>query len=122
MRSFYRGQSTVLPENSSMLPGSTRRRLNKFLIFAPVILSLYLFFVGDSGIFQLIMRKQQIVALKREIETIRQQNEMLEREVELLENNLGEIERIARERYGMVYPNESIYMVYPSPSTALESP
>lgn len=122
MRSFYRGQSTVLPENSSMLPRSGRRRLNKFLIFAPVVLSLYLFFVGDSGIFQLIMREQQIATLKREIATIREQNARLEREVKLLENNLGEIERIARERYGMVYPNESIYMIYANPPTALESP
>ncbi len=115
MRSFYRGQSTVLP-------GSGKRRLNKFLIFAPVVLSVYLFFVGDSGIFQLVMRKQQIAALKQEIATIRQQNAMLEREAKLLENNLDEIERIARERYGMVYSNESIYMIYPNPPTELESP
>lgn len=122
MRSFYRGQSTVLPENSALLPGGGRRRLNKFLILAPVVLSVYLFVAGDSGIFQLIMREQQIASLKREIATIRERNAMLEHEAKLLEDNLGEIERIARERYGMVYPNESIYMIYPNPPTALESP
>ena len=31
-------------------------------------------------------------------------------------------ERIARERYGMVYPNESVYMIYPNPPTELEKP
>lgn len=122
MRSFYRGQSTVLPENSALLPGGGRRRLNKFLILAPVVLSVYLFVAGDSGIFQLIMREQQIASLKREIATIRERNAMLEHEAKLLEDNLDEIERIARERYGMVYPNESIYMIYPNPPTALESP
>ncbi len=115
MRAFYRGHSTVLP-------GSTRRRLNKFLIFAPVVLSVYFCFAGDSGFFQLVMREQQIAALKREIATIRQQNADSEREAALLEDNLGEIERIARERYGMVYPNESVYMIYTNPPTELEKP
>lgn len=115
MRAFYRGHSTVLP-------GSARQRLNKLLIFAPVVLSVYLCVVGDSGFFQLVMREQQIAALKEEIATIRRQNADLEREAALLEDNLDEIERIARERYGMVYPNESVYMIYPNPPTEMEQP
>lgn len=115
MRAFYRGHSTVLP-------GSARQRLNKFLIFAPILCSLYLCVAGDSGFFQLVMREQQIAALEQEIASIRQQNADLEREAALVENNLGEIERIARERYGMVYPNESVYMIYPKPPTEMEKP
>ncbi len=115
MRSFYRGQSAVLPD-------SGRGRLNKFLIFAPVVLSIYLIAAGDSGFFQLLVREQQIAALKREIASIRQQNALLEREATLLEDNLAEIERIARERYGMIYPNESVYMIYTNSPTELETP
>ena len=60
-------------------------------------------------------------AVQLEIESIAEENTRLQQEAELLEKDLGTIERIARERYGMVRPNESVYMVYPSrPSNTAE--
>ncbi|MDP6041748.1 MAG: septum formation initiator family protein [Candidatus Latescibacteria bacterium] len=115
MRTFYRGQNPALP-------GSGHRRLKQFLVVAPVVLSIYLFSAGDSGFYQLMVREEQIVMLEQEIGVIRAKNALLERETALLEDDLAEIERIARERYGMVQPNESVYMVYPSPPTEMETP
>ncbi len=115
MRTFYRGQNPVLP-------GRDHRRIKQFLLVAPVVLSIYLFLAGDSGFYQLVAREQQIATLAQEIAVILEKNALLEYEAALLEDNLGEIERIARERYGMVRANESVYMVYPSPPTEIETP
>ena len=41
--------------------------------------------------------------------------EALAEEARLLKDDLKTIERIARERYGMVKENESVYMLYPHP-------
>ena len=115
MRSFYRGQNPVLP-------GSGHKRIRLLLILVPVVLSVYLFLAGDSGFYQMILREQQIAALEHELAQLCLENTLLAKEAALLEGDLVEIERIARERYGMVRPNESVYMVYPSPPTEMETP
>ena len=115
MRTFYRGQNPALP-------GSGHRRIKQLLILAPIVLCAYLFSAGDSGFHQLLVREQQIAVLEQEIAVLQAQNALMERETALLEGNLDEIERIARERYGMVHTNESVYMVYPSPPTEMETP
>jgi cell division protein FtsB len=92
------------------------------LLTAPVVLSIYLFFAGDSGFYQIWMRDQQIAHLQQEISKVRAENAKLEQAAVLLERDLSEIERIARENYGMIKQNESIYMVYPSPPTEVVAP
>jgi len=55
--------------------------------------------------------------LHREYETIRAENESLRIEIDSLNNQLDdslsdeEIERIAREEYGMQYPNETVHRI-----------
>lgn len=115
IRAFYRGQNPALP-------GGGHRRIKQLLILAPIVLCVYLFSAGDSGLHQLLVRDQQIALLEQEIAVLEAENALLEREATLLEDNLEEIERIARERYGMVHSNEAVYMVYPSPPTEMETP
>ncbi len=102
---FYRGNRQILPIQ--------RRRMRRFLLTMPVVLSAYLFVAGESGFYQLWHRDRQIETLRREIQTLEETNHRLQKDVALLKDDLGTIERIARERYGMVTPNESVYMVYP---------
>ena len=65
---------------------------------------------------------EQIASLEREIADLRAENERLAEQVRLLSDDLATIERIARERYGMVKENESVYMVYPHLPTEERSP
>ena len=102
---FYRGD----PETSSL----PRRRMRGFLLAMTALLSAYLLIAGDCGLYQVWHRDRQIAALRGEIEGIKENNTRLQQEVSLLEDDLETIERIARERYGMVKAEESVYMVYP---------
>ena len=94
------------------------RRLRRFLMAAVGVLFGYLILAGDSGLYQIWHRKQQISDLHQEIASLRDENARLEKEASLLGSDLKTIERIARERYGMVKANESVYMVYPHPPEA----
>ena len=90
-------------------------RMARLLVIVPAVLFGYLLAAGDSGFYQIWRRGRQISALRREIDGLEVESARLQEEAALLRNNLGAIERIARERYGMVKANESVYMVYPHP-------
>ena len=86
-----------------------------FLLALPVLLTAYLFLAGESGLFGILDRARQIADVRSQICALKAENAQMVGEVDLLENDLKTIERIARERFGMVKPNESVYMVYPAP-------
>ncbi len=104
---FYRGKYQI--------PRAPRRGMHWVLLMIPAVFCVYLVVAGESGLYQIRYRGQQIKSLEEEIEALKTENADLEREVALLEDDLATIERIARERYGMVKANESVYMVYPKP-------
>ncbi len=85
----------------------------RFLWALPALWFVYLFFAGDSGYLQIRERSREIEAMQREIETVSAGNRKLTAEVKMLQTDLAIIERIARERYGMVKENETVFMVYP---------
>jgi len=114
-RSLYRGNRPVLPTWGN-------KRMKQFLLAAPFFLLAYLLTTGDSGIYQIRHQSQQIVALEKEIADLKVENARLEEDAELLTKDLTEIERIARERYGMVKKNEWVYMVYPSSPAKVTTP
>jgi len=76
------------------------------------LLFLYVYVAGDYGLYQLYGRWRAVERLEVEIRTLEEERAVLqERQVLLEAGDLEVIERIARERYGMVRPGESIYRV-----------
>lgn len=105
--------------DNAQTPSGPRKRARRILLFLPVLLFSYLVLLGDNGLFKVWHHDRRIVALAQEIEQIKVANSQMEKEIAALESDLKTIERVARERYGMVKEKETVYMVYPnSPNAA----
>ena len=91
------------------------RQLPILLLVLPVLVTGYLLSSGESGAPKLWDQARRIEVLEKDIARLKRENKSLTADVQLLTDDPKTIERIARERYGMVKDNESVYMVYPSP-------
>ncbi len=98
LRSLYRGRHLASP-----------RRL-RWLILAGV-LAVYLLhlFTGDRSIFHRMALQKELDAVTAGNIRLRVQKERLLDEVQLKENDPMSLERLAREKYWMIGPNELIY-------------
>jgi len=90
------------------------QNLQSFLIYwsLPVVASLYLlfsFFAGERGIIELIKIHERATRMQHEITSIQAENNQLSMEIEKLKNDPFYIERLAREKLGMVREGEWIY-------------
>lgn len=66
-----------------------------------------------SGVFpfrQLIQQRRQVEAAQTQLESLVEQNALLETDLAALETD-EEVERIAREQYGLVRPGETAFVV-----------
>jgi len=88
-----------------------RKRRRRLALGVGIAILIYMFVGGDYGIYKIWRQKRRITQLEREIEVLKVENVRLEREVSLLERDLSYVEKIARERYGMVKEGEIVYKV-----------
>ena len=87
-----------------------KSKLNKYWI--AVIVGLVLtFLVGEYNIFNRISYDHQISKLRSEIESYVQQNEDNTRKLKELQSDNESLEKLAREQYQMVKPNEELYII-----------
>ena len=88
-----------------------RRRIKGFLFLLFLIIASYEFVGGDHGFYRIRNQTRRIELMKAEIVEIQKENGALRRQIALLESDPATIERIARERYRMVKPGETVYVV-----------
>lgn len=82
-----------------------RRLLGKKgkLILGVVLLWLgYLFLGGDYGLVRIVSLTREIAKAEEKISVLRAKKAALQREIQLLQRDPATIERVARERLGMV--------------------
>jgi len=96
-----------------------RRVLVRVLLGAMVIVALLFVFVFPAR--TLLAQKQQTDKERQALELLNQQSRKLEAETRKLQND-AEVERMAREQYGFVYPGEHPYVVVPPSTTSPPAP
>ena len=104
-----------MTRTSYLETSNAARRLQILLVVLPFVVTGYLLSSGANGLSKLWDQSERIEVLRKDISRLEKKNAELIEQARLLKDDPKTIERIARERYGMVKDNESVYMVYPSP-------
>lgn len=93
-----------------------RRPLHPAWIVAAVLaLLLVAGLFGDKGLLQLWRLRAEIEALHRDVQALEAENERLSRDIAELRDDPSVLERIAREKLGLVRPGERVLRFPRSP-------
>ncbi len=93
-----------------------RRAALKLCLVGLVLVGLLFVFIYPTRTF--IQQRNQTNAAEQRLRLLRSETSRLENEAKKL-NDPGEVERVARERYGLIRPGETPYVVVPVPSTTV---
>ncbi len=82
------------------------------LILGAIILALLLYLIfGEKGLIQRVKLEVELKKIKKEIETIQNENAILREKIHKLETDPTQVEKIAREKYGMAKEGEEIFII-----------
>ena len=97
----------------SALARDTRRGRGVRIVLALVVLAgaSYIFIAGDSGLMELAQRREELRRLEQHVADLVAENDSLKRVLSLLDSDFSFVERVAREKYEMVKPGESLYLI-----------
>jgi len=110
--SFLKNMKLDISKNIFKIFTPKRKNLKRYLYLIGALLFIYAYIVGDYGIYQLLLKKNEERKLKGEIELLKLDYEKLQREKETVnKGDLDEIERIAREKYNMAKPGEKVFHI-----------
>jgi cell division protein FtsB len=88
-----------------------RRRVHRLAAWSFVLILGHGFLFGDEGLAGIVVRAVRVWRLERQVAALERRQAWLQREVELRESDPAKLERLARERYGMVQPGETVYRI-----------
>jgi len=83
-------------------------------LILPALLGLalyYAFFGGEYSLWELHTARVEIKAQEQELVLLREENEHLKARADSLQNDSATLEKIARERFGMIRDGEVLYLV-----------
>ena len=91
----------------------TQRQFIRGVLLLIGVTLLIVFIFGDHGIFQLYKLKREREEVQAHITLLRKEREQLKSEKARLKNDLDYIEKLARERFRMAKPGETVFKVIP---------
>ncbi|MGX5173810.1 FtsB family cell division protein [Aliikangiella sp. IMCC44653] len=85
------------------------------LVFCIIIIVLqYRIWLGEGSVHKINQLESRITEQKQQNDLLLEQNTQLKQEIKRLRQNPELLEEIAREKLGLVKPNETFYRVIPS--------
>ena len=87
----------------------TRKRLITIVGLTLAVLAFILF--SNYGVVTRLSLMSETSELEGHVNELRSTSDSLRRQIRILESDSTEIERLARERYGYVRPNEEVFII-----------
>jgi len=92
-----------------------KKTVKRTVTIALILFTIYIFGFGDYGIYQYYKLRKVESQLITELSQLEAEAGELKKNMELLTNRDSDyIQRVAREKYGLVQPGEKIYIITPS--------
>lgn len=93
------------------LTKAERRLVKRIILFVATVSVLWLLFAPDWGLFHYRRLQGQIDSLTRENMDLEERNVELQKEIDRLQNDDAYLEEVARQKYGLLKENETVYEV-----------
>lgn len=93
------------------VPQSRSRRMVQYALLAVGAIFFLDALVGDKGLVELVKTRQDHRALEASLLRIRGENARLREQARLLREDADTIERLARERLGLIKPGEKLFIL-----------
>jgi cell division protein FtsB len=97
-------------KDSKRLKNNSWRRIFRLAIVFFLLL-LFLSFYNEGGWKQVWVFKQEIKKIEQQIASLQQENRVLATEIQKLKNDPYYLEKIAREKLGLVRPGEKVFVI-----------
>ena len=104
--------SSPAPKKASAPPPQSRgRRMVQYALLAIGSIFFLDALVGDKGLVELVKTRQDYRTLEASLLRIRAENSRLREEARLLREDADTIEKLARERLGLIKPGEKLFIL-----------
>jgi cell division protein FtsB len=97
--------------------GISRKRILIFTVLVGLILAFLFVFAGPYGVINMMSINKEKKVLQNKINLLEKERATLTEEIKRLQTDTKEIEKIAREQYGMAKPGEKVYKIVPADTT-----
>ncbi len=88
-----------------------RRRVQRAVTWSFVPVLVWAFVFADGGLFSIVARRVHLWQLERQVVRLEARQAVLLQAIEHRESDPVVLERLARERYGMALPGETVYRI-----------
>lgn len=85
------------------------KRFVKILVLLAIAAAGWIFFAPGMGIYSLYSQKSRVEKLEEKKSGLEAENAHLRREIERIENDVEYLERLAREKHGLLKENEMVF-------------